>query len=435
MGQVAANLTPMPFITELASHRFPEFCVYIYGRCWRKKVTTLSSLDSLTARVCLIYMTRCHNCGREIGAGLVCPYCRAHNPPVIFVSGASVSTPPVAQRYISPTHIIVGLCVLVFLAMVFTGASPLNPTREQLLRWGANWGPLSLGAQPWRILTSNYVHVGIIHLGFNMWCLWNLGQLAERILGRLNFVVLYTICGLAGSLASLWWHPMVVGAGASGAIFGLAGASIAAFYLGHLPIPKAAMQATMRSLLTFVGYNLLFGLTPGIDNSAHIGGLVAGVVMGGALSKHILVSPANRRTWARLTWITMAAILFFAYSGLRRLYPQMPLLANPQFVAAQQIATAKRLLQQRQVDDAIGQLQDVVVELPKAPEPHNLLGQAYLMQRKPDQAISEFQEALRLDPQYGEAAAGLGTAYLAKGMKPEAEAAFQKATELGFTRN
>jgi hypothetical protein len=268
-----------------------------------------------------------------------------------------------------------------------------------------------------------------------MWCLWNLGQLAERILGRLNFVVLYTICGLAGSLASLWWHPMVVGAGASGAIFGLAGASIAAFYLGHLPIPKAAMQATMRSLLTFVGYNLLFGLTPGIDNSAHIGGLVAGVVMGGALSKHILVSPENRRTWARLTWITMAAILFFAYSGLRRLYPQMPLLANPQFVAAQQIATAKRLLQQRQVDDAIGQLQDVVVELPKAPEPHNLLGQAYLMQRKPNQAISEFQEALRLDPQSGEAAAGLGTAYLAKGMKPEAEAAFQKATELGFTRN
>jgi membrane associated rhomboid family serine protease len=333
----------------------------------------------------------------------------------------------------SPTLIIVGLCVLVYLAMVFTGTSPLSPTREQLLRWGANWGPLSLGRQPWRILTSNYVHVGIIHLGFNMWCLWNLGQLAERILGRLNFVVLYTICGLAGSLASLWWHPMVVGAGASGAIFGLAGASIAAFYMGHLPIPKTAMQGTMRSLLTFVGYNLLFGLTPGIDNSAHIGGLIAGLVMGGALSKHIMVSQETRRTWARLTWLTMAAILFFAYVGVRRMYPQMPLLANPQFVAAQQIASARRFLQQRRVDEAVTQLQDVVEEVPKAPEPHNLLGQAYLLQRKPDQAIVEFQEALKLDPQYGEAAAGLGTAYLAKGMKPEAEAAFQKAAELGYT--
>ena len=397
-----------------------------------RKSRASSTKSSRTARVCLIYMTRCHNCGREIGAGTVCPYCGAPNTPVPFATGVSVTPQPVIQRYISPTLIIVGLCVLVYLAMVFTGASPFNPTREQLLRWGANWGPLSLGSQPWRILTSNYVHVGIIHLGFNMWCLWNLGQLAERILGRLNFVVLYTFCGLAGSLASLWWHPIVVGAGASGAIFGLAGASIAAFYLGHLPIPKAAMQGTMRSLLTFVGYNLLFGLTPGIDNSAHIGGLVAGLVMGGALSKHILVPPEIRRTWARLTWIAMAAALFLAYGGIRHLYPQMPLLANPQLVAAQQIANAKRLLQQRRVDDAIRQLQDAAEALPKAPEPHNLLGQAYLMQRKPDQAIPEFQEALRLDPQYGEAAAGLGTAYLAKGMNREAEAAFQKAAELGY---
>src|SRR5215831_13939891 len=421
----------MPFITELASHRFPEFCVYIYGRCWRKKVTTLSSLDSLTARVCLIYMTRCHNCGREIGAGVVCPYCRAHNPPVI-VSGASGSTPPVAQRYISPTHIIVGLCVLVFLAMVFTGASPLSPTREQLLRWGANWGPLSLGTQPWRILTSNYVHVGIIHLAFNMWCLWNLGQLAERILGRLNFVMLYTFCGLAGSLASLWWHPMVVGAGASGAIFGLAGASIAVFYLGHLPIARSAIQGTMRSLMTFVGYNLLFGLTPGIDNSAHIGGLVAGLGMGAALSKHILVAPEVRRAWAGITWIVMVVALLLANHAIRRMYPQMPLLANPQVIATQQLVVAKRALQQRRLDDAIAALQNVIEEAPQAPEPRYLLGEAYLMQRQPDKAITAFQEALKLDPEYAQAEAGLGSAYLANDMKLEAEQAFKRAAELGY---
>ena len=234
--------------------------------------------------------------------------------------------------------------MLVFVGMVLTGSSLTEPTREQLLRWGANWGPLSLGTQPWRILTSNYVHIGIIHLGFNMWCLWNLGQLAERILGRLNFVLLYTICGIAGSLASLWFHPMVVGAGASGAIFGLAGAAIAVFYLGHLPIAKAAIRSTMRSLMTFVGYNLLFGLAPGIDNSAHIGGLVAGLAMGAALSKHILVAPEVRRTWARLTWITMATVLLLANSGLRRMYPQMRLLASPQVIASQQLAAAQRAL-------------------------------------------------------------------------------------------
>jgi len=377
-------------------------------------------------------MTTCHTCGREIADRSVCPYCGAHNAPVPFLAAEEgVVDPRAGRREISATHVIVGLNVLVFLAMVVSGASPLNPSREQLLHWGANWGPMSLGTQPWRMLTSNYVHIGIIHLGFNMWCLWNLGQLAERVLGRLNYVILYTFCGLAGSLASLWWHPMTVGAGASGAIFGLAGAAIAVFYLGHLPIARAAIQGTMRSLLTFVGYNLLFGLTPGIDNSAHIGGLLAGLAMGAALSKHILVAPEVRRTWARLTWTAMAVVLLAANVAIRREYPQITVLANPQAMAAQQVATAKLALQQRKPDAAIALLQDVIEQQPKSAEPRYLLGEAYLMQREPDPAIAAFHEALTLDPQYAEAEAGLGTAYLAKGMKAEAQQAFQRAAEMG----
>ncbi len=119
--------------------------------------------------------------------------------------------------------------------------------------------------------------------------------------------------------------------------------------------------------MTFVGYNLLFGLAPGIDNSAHIGGLVAGLAMGAALSKHILVAPEVRRTWARLTWITMAAILLLANSGLRRMYPQMPLLASPQVVASQHLAAAQRALLQRRPDEAIANLQDVIEALPQGP--------------------------------------------------------------------
>jgi len=379
-------------------------------------------------------MTNCQTCGREIAAGSVCPYCGAHNAPVPFAAAASDNSLRNPRRLdLSVTHLIVGINVLVFVGMVLTGSSLTQPTREQLLRWGANWGPLSLGTQPWRILTSNYVHIGIVHLGFNMWCLWNLGQLAERILGRLNFSLLYTFSGIAGSLASLWFHPTIPGAGASGAIFGLAGAAIAVFYLGHLPIAKTAIRSSMSSLMTFVGYNLLFGLAPGIDNSAHIGGLVAGLAMGAALSKHILVAPEVRRTWARLTWITMAALLLLANSGLRRMYPQVPLLASPQVVASQHLAVAQRALIQRRPDQAIANLQNVIEALPQAPEPRFLMGEAYLMQRDPDKAIPAFQEALRLNPEYGEAAAGLGTAYLAKGMKTEAEQAFKKAAELGYT--
>jgi len=185
-----------------------------------------------------------------------------------FSTPTSVSSRPAVVARTRPpvTTALVGINVAVFAAMVLTGASPVHPAIQQLLKWGANWGPLSLGPQPWRILTSNYVHGGIIHIALNMWCLWNLGYLAERIFDRWTYVLTYTACGLAGSLASLCLHPQIPGVGASGAIFGLAGASIAALYLGRLPIPKQALRGTLKSLVAFAGYNLFFGaVVPGID--------------------------------------------------------------------------------------------------------------------------------------------------------------------------
>jgi membrane associated rhomboid family serine protease len=216
------------------------------------------------------------------------------------------------------TTTLAGMNVAVYVAMVLTGVSPVQPAIPQLLKWGANWGPLSLGPEPWRMLASNYVHGGIIHIALNMWCLWNLGFLAERVFEPWTYVLTYTICGLAGSLASLWWHPMTVGVGASGAIFGLAGALIAALYLGHLPISKQAIQGTLRSLLTFAGYNLFFGaVARGIDNSAHIGGLLAGLVLGAVLAKHLTEPPEVRDRWRRGVFIAAAVVLFLAFMEVK----------------------------------------------------------------------------------------------------------------------
>ena len=145
------------------------------------------------------------------------------------------------------TTTLVAMSVAVFVAMALTGVSPLAPTIPQLLKWGANWGPLSLGAEPWRMLASNYVHGGIIHIALNMWCLWNLGLLAERVFDPWTYVLTYTFCGLAGSLASLWWHPMAVGVGASGAIFGLAGALIAALYRAICRFPSRQYKAHLEA--------------------------------------------------------------------------------------------------------------------------------------------------------------------------------------------
>jgi rhomboid protease GluP len=212
------------------------------------------------------------------------------------------------------TTTLVGMNVAVYVVMVLTGVAPVTPAIPQLLKWGANWGPLSLGAEPWRILASNYVHGGIIHIALNMWCLWNLGFLAERIFDPWTYVLTYTACGLGGSLASLWWHPLAVGVGASGAIFGLAGALIAALYLGHLPISKQAIQGTLKSLLLFAGYNLFFGAAvPGIDNSAHIGGLVAGLVLGAVLAKHLMEPPEVRDGWRRGVFLATAVVLVLVF--------------------------------------------------------------------------------------------------------------------------
>lgn len=264
-------------------------------------------------------MTNCARCGREIPdstyAGNLCPECRqmafAGGTPPVTSSGP----PPIAAMRSAPyrppvTVTIVGLNILVFAGMVLSGVSPMGPTTAQLLRFGADFGPLSLNGESWRILTSNYVHIGLFHILFNMWCLWDLGRLSERILGGWTYALTYTACGIAGSLASLWIHPAAVGAGASGAIFGLAGALLTALYLGKLSFPGQMVRGLMRSLLSFAGYNLFFGaVVPGIDNSAHIGGLIMGLGIGALLAPQLTQPPGQRRAHERLIFTGVAVFL------------------------------------------------------------------------------------------------------------------------------
>jgi rhomboid protease GluP len=229
-------------------------------------------------------MPNCISCGRELPSldepHNICPECRA-----AIVAHAQSSAPlptsrAVALERMPLTSVLIGVNVLVFLAMAFSGVSLADPSIADLVKWGANNGLVTLLVQPWRMLTSNYVHIGLLHIALNMWCLWNLGALAERIFDRWTYFLTYTLCGLAGSLVSIGRHPTRVGAGASGAIFGLAGALISALYLGHLPVHPGALKATLKSLLSFAGYNLFFGaVVPAIDNSAHVGGLVTGLAL------------------------------------------------------------------------------------------------------------------------------------------------------------
>ncbi len=183
---------------------------------------------------------------------------------------------PTKGFYITP--ILLNLNILVFIVMAFSGVNIFMPESEQLLAWGANFKPATLNGQWWRLFTCYFLHIGIFHLLMNMYALLYIGVLLEPILGTARFLSAYVVAGIGASLTSLLWHDLTISAGASGAIFGMYGVFLAMLTTNH--IEKSARKALLTSIAVFVGYNLLNGIKGGIDNAAHIGGLLSGVIIG-----------------------------------------------------------------------------------------------------------------------------------------------------------
>lgn len=204
------------------------------------------------------------------------------------------------------THILIAINVLVFVVMVSRGVSWWMPTPEQIQAWGGTCAQDVLArGEWWRIVTAMFVHVGIIHLATNMWCLWNLGLLAEPLLGSYGLAVAYLLTGAAGSLLSTLFnylsrHYDIPGAGASGAVFGLAGVLIVLLKSPLLPLARSELSKLRRSVIYFAGINLLIGmgsyfagprLGVSIDNSAHVGGFACGLLMATPMVPRIGAEP------------------------------------------------------------------------------------------------------------------------------------------------
>jgi rhomboid protease GluP len=187
--------------------------------------------------------------------------------------------------------------------MTARGVSIWGSTTDQLKYWGAdNAGNVLIYGEWWRIVTAMFVHVGWIHLLGNMWCLWNLGLLAEPLMGSAGVLAVYILTGAAGNLLSTlvnWWvnyhvwettHSLTAfpyGAGASGAVFGIAGALIILLKSQRLPVPPLELHKLRRSVILFAAINLVIGFTislgvivrhtgVSIDNMAHLGGVLCG---------------------------------------------------------------------------------------------------------------------------------------------------------------
>ena len=223
------------------------------------------------------------------------------------------------------TYILLAINIAVFGWMILHGVSAKDPTTAQLVHYGATNAYLILGGEWWRLLTATFVHVGLIHIATNMWCLWNLGLLGEPLLGPIGLIVVYLITGIAGNLLSLFFNVFYrdgisVGAGASGAVFGIAGILIVLLSNKKLPIPAFELSRLRRSVIQFAVLNLIIGVGANftsivrIDNHAHIGGFLSGLALGVPLVPRMTSGRTRYLQRQKITFAGAAFLLFlFAY--------------------------------------------------------------------------------------------------------------------------
>ncbi len=237
------------------------------------------------------------------------------------------------------TYLLLAINCGVFIAMLANGASAWMPTLDQLLRWGADSPDnILLHGEWWRIVTAMFVHVGIIHIATNMWCLWNLGLLAEPLMGSFGLFAVYILTGAAGNLLSTAynWYRAVhespaaplfqASAGASGAVFGIAGALIVLLKSKFLPVPPRELNRLRRSVIYFAVINLVIlfcvnfakGITGvEVDNSAHIGGLLCGLLFAAPMVPRI-GSPKGEfrlRLQLAVSIVVLILVLFGFYAS------------------------------------------------------------------------------------------------------------------------
>jgi rhomboid protease GluP len=321
---------------------------------------------------------------------------------------------------ITLTHVFFGANLAVFLAMVLASSDPLafaDPNQgfptPLAVHFGANVGVYTLTGQWWRLLTYMFLHGNLLHIGFNMWCLWDLGALCESLYGRWTYLCIYLLTGVCGGLASAGWNPMRPSVGASGAIFGLAGALIASFYLGEFSLPSIAIRSTLRSLVFFVGFNVFFGsLFPGIDNACHAGGLVSGLILGALIAR---VAPEPDRPLRR------AGVLFF---GL--LLVLGGAMGMQRWRGAPMHFGRSTFFPTNSPEAIIADLQKEVQQNPADVSAHYSLAQLYLAQGQPSEAEAELKRILELRPQETRVRMDLATTYLRHGDIKNAQQEFAK---------
>jgi len=301
----------------------------------------------------------------------------------------ALEVPPVGpwkRRKPEVTYFLIVFNTLIYLLMTVAGGSTNVRT---LLDFGAMYHPLVAAGDYWRLLTPIFLHIGLLHLVFNMYALLVLGNVVEQLYGSARFFFLYLISGIGGTIGSYLFSTSI-SAGASGAIFGVSGISLIAGYRYRDRIPANFKSIVGRGIVPFVVYNLAYGLlNKGIDNFAHLGGLITGAALA------FLVQPLNPAVPRKQQGI-------LSYSSLLPLALILGAFAFPvkaHFEMKRVEADFRRgltLEKEKRYGESIEAYQRAMRIRPDLPSIHNNLAIIYTRQQKFDEAEREARQAVRL---------------------------------------
>jgi rhomboid protease GluP len=216
------------------------------------------------------------------------------------------------RAFVAP--VLTVICVAAFVCMVASGVTPFWPSAAELVGWGANEGArVILRHEYWRLITSVFIHGGLLHLAVNMWSLLVIGPLVERLYGNLAFAFLYLAAGIGGAIASIAASPVRVSVGASGAILGVLGALLAFLIVHRRSVPTSVLKPLRSNALGIVVFMAILGtVMANIDQAAHLGGLATGF-LGGLLLTRPWPPVAGRRIIVRQ--VVMAVMIAAALAG------------------------------------------------------------------------------------------------------------------------
>jgi rhomboid protease GluP len=261
-------------------------------------------------------LRECPRCGTETPADVAeCAYC-GYSPAQYAAAFQEETVERAFARQMvlrsTPlTYLFIGINVGLFVLMwAVGGMGVMSADTRVLIEFGAKSNPeiYQLG-QYWRLITSMFLHIGVAHLLFNNYALWIIGQEMEKLYGSARFAVIYTLTGLAGSVASYLYNPSP-SAGASGAIFGLFGAMATFAFKSRPDVPDSIRRSVIRRLLPVIAINLVITFsTQFIDQAAHIGGLIAGVLLGLLIPHKRVEERSTAFGWRILMAICLGVIL------------------------------------------------------------------------------------------------------------------------------